>query len=364
MTSSIITKKSAQRKSPMASATKHPVGKKMKGVDGNMWIVKATSSGVHRWVLVQKTSGSKIGSKVTKKTVMKTRAVAPGSKSKSGSRQSPIESATLFKPGKKMIGMNNKVWIVEKNSNGVHRWVLYKEQNDPIIMKQYKKIGSYLQETTSTIISDPCYEISQGKSAIKLSTVMNKVQPGKWIGCVKYYGGGGRVAQLLAFHQDYDPSRLQFKTGGGAPVDSGQMSIVDKSYFRNDDIVGNLPVWKKYRPMKRTGELWYSMCCNITLTKSAGIIPYGIVSNSGWGDGWYPLYYANNRTGHKVAFRISFIMDGEEELVKTMKGGSKRASKTGSKRGSKTGSKKGSKAGSKTGFKRGSKMGSKRRTKY
>lgn len=37
------------RKGPTDSATKHPVGKKMRGNDGNMWVIINTSNGVHRW---------------------------------------------------------------------------------------------------------------------------------------------------------------------------------------------------------------------------------------------------------------------------------------------------------------------------
>jgi hypothetical protein len=37
------------RKAPTDSATKHPVGKKMRGNDGNFWVIINTSNGVHRW---------------------------------------------------------------------------------------------------------------------------------------------------------------------------------------------------------------------------------------------------------------------------------------------------------------------------
>jgi hypothetical protein len=43
-------RKSATRKSPRLSATSVPTGKKMKGVDGNLWVVKKNKNGVKRWV--------------------------------------------------------------------------------------------------------------------------------------------------------------------------------------------------------------------------------------------------------------------------------------------------------------------------
>jgi len=39
-----------KRKSPRVSATSKPVGTVMKGVDGNMWVVKKTKNGVKRWM--------------------------------------------------------------------------------------------------------------------------------------------------------------------------------------------------------------------------------------------------------------------------------------------------------------------------
>jgi len=45
-------RKSSTRKSPRLSATSAPTGKKMKGVDGNIWIVKKNKNGVKRWVKI------------------------------------------------------------------------------------------------------------------------------------------------------------------------------------------------------------------------------------------------------------------------------------------------------------------------
>ena len=42
------------RKAPSESATKFTVGKKMRGNDGNIWIIVKTSNGVQRWKLHKK----------------------------------------------------------------------------------------------------------------------------------------------------------------------------------------------------------------------------------------------------------------------------------------------------------------------
>ena len=44
------TRKSPTRKSPRISASSVPLRTVKKGVDGNMWIVKKTVTGVKRWV--------------------------------------------------------------------------------------------------------------------------------------------------------------------------------------------------------------------------------------------------------------------------------------------------------------------------
>ena len=48
-----------KRKSPSESATKFKVGKKMRGNDGNIWIIVKTSNGVQRWKLHNKSKTKK-----------------------------------------------------------------------------------------------------------------------------------------------------------------------------------------------------------------------------------------------------------------------------------------------------------------
>jgi hypothetical protein len=56
----------AERPSPTASATLYPVGKTMKGNDGNLWKIAKTKDGVKRWNKV--TTASKSVSKPATKT--------------------------------------------------------------------------------------------------------------------------------------------------------------------------------------------------------------------------------------------------------------------------------------------------------
>ena len=54
------------RKGPTESATKFNIGTKKRGNDGNIWIIIATSSGIHRWKTIAKTEKiSKVSTNVS-----------------------------------------------------------------------------------------------------------------------------------------------------------------------------------------------------------------------------------------------------------------------------------------------------------
>jgi hypothetical protein len=61
-------------------------------------------------------------------------------------------------------------------------------------------------------------------------------------------------------------------------------------------------------------EPWFSICCDRTLNDSQwGVIPYGCVSSSGYGDGCYEVNYISDKDGEAVRVEINFIPDEEEE---------------------------------------------------
>ena len=72
-----------------------------------------------------------------------------------------------------------------------------------------------------------------------------------------------------------------FKVG----VDSGQAGVFDKPFYRAGADAGQIP-------SEDALEAWYNSCCNQTLHTDhyAGVIPHGVVSNSGYGDGGYICY--------------------------------------------------------------------------
>jgi hypothetical protein len=65
----------ATRKSPAASATKHAAGARRKGLDGRMWVVAITRTGVHRWQPAVRRAAP---SKLRRTAPGKTRRTTPG----------------------------------------------------------------------------------------------------------------------------------------------------------------------------------------------------------------------------------------------------------------------------------------------
>jgi hypothetical protein len=56
------------------------------------------------------------------------------------------------------------------------------------------------------------------------------------------------------------------------------------------------------------------MCCDKTLSKMAGVIPFGVVSSSGMGDGTYICEVAKEND-EVVAIQVTFLEEEQEEEI-------------------------------------------------
>jgi hypothetical protein len=169
------------------------------------------------------------------------------------------------------------------------------------------KVGKFKIESGSVIVSDPCYDTN-----LWCCNQLDSIKEGNWIGCVirekVRYGWGIRNVRLLAVHEDYenklDNGELQFElTGIQVGVDSGQAGIFDLLSYRKNKLIDYTP-----NPGFDT-EPWYGACAEKTLKTeiSAGIVPNGVVSESGIGDGSYDLYIAQDYYGLIIAIKIDFV---------------------------------------------------------
>lgn len=165
-------------------------------------------------------------------------------------------------------------------------------------MSDRNNIGMFEVESGKIRISDPCYKTS----LVRCTKVING-KNGIWNAFISI--SDNCVSKLEAIHSDFlnDTVTEWVESKNDIGVDSGQVCIVDDNFYRKDEIVDKLDI-AKYISLEKDGDKWYARCCAITEQK-AGIMPYGCVSQSGYGDGSYTLYtkkYDNEIVAIKVLF--------------------------------------------------------------
>lgn len=181
-----------------------------------------------------------------------------------------------------------------------------------------QKLGTF-QIENGVVISDPCYEfnVDEYKKGLDIMKYFPKqyVMIGEWNGYVKYDDESGRVAILRTSHSsitDEETNNMEWQLCKGTlGVDSGQLGVFDSKYFKDDNIVGDYPLAKYITNLNEKGQRFYAMCCQQTYDeknpkKRAGIIPFGVVSSSGYGDGCYN-YSVIKKNGIICGFEIVFI---------------------------------------------------------
>lgn len=162
------------------------------------------------------------------------------------------------------------------------------------------------------IIGDPCYF---DRNDDVVNNIITKVKPG-WYEAFFYevdYGktGGLRNIVLEIFFKDMPEKEKDYlcfdEEIGRVPVDAGMVCIFDFGYIENNMRGEN----------GEYSEDWYQNMCNITLRSFHGEEGYdcdtyedrGVVTPSGWGDGYYPVFVAKDGedvVGIKVVFTGNF----------------------------------------------------------
>lgn len=145
-------------------------------------------------------------------------------------------------------------------------------------------------------VTDPCYNKDTWCSG-----VLN-VPNGTWVSHLMMSDEGGwgtRVAIILIVKKDSQGYEKDWSlTNIDVGVDSGQAGFFDDAKYPEDP---------------HEDDAFYDSVCNLTLgPNSGGVLPFGAVSSSGYGDGGYNCYvsYVN---GEIVAAKIVFIGDESEE---------------------------------------------------
>ena len=163
-------------------------------------------------------------------------------------------------------------------------------------------------------VTDPCYSVPTW-CQLKFDNVL----PGKWVVTMIYdeLGGSNRNAELILIHQDYQNKKLVYDWFGDFGVDSGQAGVFDAASYRDDAAAAGIKTPKiDFNLMgdPQDGDAWYTKICKFTLAEDGwGAYDAGAVSSSGWGDGMYPVYGAENDDGKIVALQLSFIPQDSED---------------------------------------------------
>jgi hypothetical protein len=157
-----------------------------------------------------------------------------------------------------------------------------------------KKLGSFMVESGTLDVGDPCYNGDWG---------LSRVLCGEWVataqtGAVDFWGDR--------------TWKLQARAVGGGPVvrteervlgvDSGQMCIVDAKEKYEDDPYGFEDDYDTYCSISCSCENPYG-----------GVVKNGCVSSTGCGDGGYQATVGRDKNGLVVSIEVDFYGEDAEE---------------------------------------------------
>jgi hypothetical protein len=174
-------------------------------------------------------------------------------------------------------------------------------------------------ESGEMVLSDPSYQIPTWNQGIV------KVANGLWETDIERNSFGDRIARLWAYNLDAainDPKIIhRIEEGNGSPipfsaeVDSGQFGFFDRVHYRNDESSKELPKrdfgddWDS-----QDGDSWYRACCELKHSEDSwGVLPFGVVSKSGHGDGTYSVVGIKNSNSEYIAIGITFISENDND---------------------------------------------------
>ena len=171
------------------------------------------------------------------------------------------------------------------------------------------------------VCSDPCYSIPTWCQGI-----VDNVKNGVWgaeINLSDEGDWGTRVASLYIVNEHANATMKDIETkifedeplSFDAGVDSGQFGFFDFAHYRNDESAKDLPKQDFGADYDiQEGDAWYRACSDLTLGgEQWGVLPNGVVSSSGFGDGSYNVYGYKDAYGEYVAFAVVFIYDDEND---------------------------------------------------
>ena len=163
-------------------------------------------------------------------------------------------------------------------------------------------LGSFQVTGDKIHVSDPCYDY-----ACSGAVTLNNVLPGEYVAKLTFHKvdiWGTRISKLSIHHVNYDDITPDILLPDYVAVDSGQAGFFDDDYYQQNQggDFGDI-------------STLFGLACSLTLSKNHGgiMLDKGVVSETGFGDGCYPLFIAKNNDGKIVAASIIFISESELE---------------------------------------------------
>lgn len=178
-------------------------------------------------------------------------------------------------------------------------------------MNDITHIGSFNVACGALRVSDPCYTPQTGTSG-----VLANAKNGDWDAYVirHDYGdrglGGVRVQEIIVMHEDcadHDPKNAESEYFD-VSVDAGLAGFYDEAW------------WQALHANRAGKNDWYSRMCGALFFEGRGndhfVCEHGALSNSGWGDGVYPVFCVRDAAGQVVAARIIFAGDEVDDDIR------------------------------------------------
>jgi len=170
-----------------------------------------------------------------------------------------------------------------------------------------KEFGTIRLTKGEVLATDPCYDKGtwctvpiKNVRAGNYKAYIKELNEGEW---------GNRIAKLYLVHEDYNPEELNFVEipDLDAGVDAGVCGFFeDKPNYDDDN-------WDKLcdNEFEMAGDSkGYPNYGIATLDNNFKCI--GVWSESGYGDGGYPVYTASDKSGYVIGMMIEYIFDKEE----------------------------------------------------
>jgi len=166
-------------------------------------------------------------------------------------------------------------------------------------------------QTGKVYVSDPCYEVGTW-----CQLHLEKVRTGTWQMDMEH-DDHEVVSALVCRHIDCRYP-LFGELAGEIGVDSGQAGVFDSQYYKSNKVAQGIELTSEDSPIVdedsdeyEDGGAWYNLCCDKTLgDECGGVIPFGALSSSGYGDGGYNVWVAKEND-EIVGIKIIFVEEPE-----------------------------------------------------